>query len=216
MRRLFPAVCVATVILLDVGGLQAQRGSPDAAAAQNEELTEQEVREEAARRSCKVAVCAALRNRRPGKDIACNLVKSWPKAQVESVISKAKVPWPWGDVKCSGAVSLKRETLIKAMSEAKYEAVIDRHTVACEVQRRNGKAELRLELAPKVIFRNGKAVLAKLNWGKVEGPGLVKGAVWTATAADNALNVLEATVIEKVNEFVSAKCDEVRDEWRNK
>jgi hypothetical protein len=216
MRRLLPAISVATIVLLNIGGLQAQRGSPDAAAPQNEELTEQDVREEAARRACKVAVCAALRNRRPGKDIACNLAKSWPKEQVESVISKAKVPWPWGGVKCSGAVSLKRETLIKAMSEPKYEAVIDRHTVACEVQRQKGKAEIRLELAPKVTFQNGKAVVATLNWGKVDGSGLVKGVIWTAATADNALNVLEATVIEKVNEFVSAKCDEVRDEWRNK
>jgi len=223
MYRRLPAISVALLLLLGIAELlssqpRAQGRAPDAAAGvQNDvELTEQEQREEAARRSCKVAVCAALRNRRPGKNIACDVVKSWRKEQVEGIVSKAKVGWPWGGVRCSGAIALKRDTLIRAMSEPKHQAVIDRHTVVCEVEREKGKTQIKFDLAPKVTFQNGKAVLASLNWGKIEGPGIIKGVMWTAAATDNALNVLESTVVEKVNEFVAAKCDEVKDEWRNK
>jgi len=59
-------------------------------------------------------------------------------------------------------------------------------------------------------------LLGKHGWRKIEGPGIIKGVMWTAAATDNALNVLESTVVEKVNEFVAARCDEVKDEWRNK
>jgi hypothetical protein len=187
-----------------------------AGAPNEDELTAQEKREEDARRSCKVAVCAALHNRRPGKDITCQLVKSWRKEQVERVVSKAKAGWPWGGVRCSGAVALKREMLIKAMSEPRYEAVLERHTVACAVERETGNTEIKFDLAPKVTFENGKAVEASLNWGKIEGPRVIKGAMWTAAVTDNTLNLLQSTVVDQVNEFVSTKCGEVRDEWEGK
>ncbi len=224
MSRPLPAVfLVAFVLLLAAGALlpsrpeaQGKLAASSGAVQDGEEMTEAERREEAARRACKVSVCAALRNRRPGQDIACTLVKSWRKEQVAKIVSKAKVGWPWGDVRCSGDVALKRQTLIRAMSEPKFEVVVDRHTVACEVQREKGNTVIKVELSPKVTFENGKAVVATLNWGKVEGPGFIKGALWTATATDNALNVLEGTVIEKVNEFVATKCDEVKDEWKGK
>ena len=59
----------------------------------------------------------------------------------------------------------------------------------------------------------GKATKAKINWGKVEAPTLVKGALWTATAADNTINLLSGTLIEDINDFIDKKCDEVKDEW---
>ncbi|HXF55246.1 MAG TPA: hypothetical protein VNK52_14095 [Hyphomicrobiaceae bacterium] len=215
MSRLLAAAVIATAFSSALAGAWAENKTPGPSGRASA-LQEQEEHDEAARRACKVAVCAALHNRRPGKDIACSLTKSWPKEQVESVVSKARLPWPWGAVRCWGAVSLKRETLIKAMTEPRYEAVIERHTVSCEVEREKGNSEVRVELAPKVTFENGKAVAANLGWGKIEASGVVKGAVWAMAAADKTLRVFESTVVEKVNEFVSTKCDEVRSEWQNK
>lgn len=223
MSRLLPAACVAAIFLLGLAQIvpdrtEAQARPPQASATQpkEEELTAEEKRERDVLRACKVAVCAALHNRKPGKDIACNLVKTWRKEQVEKVLSLASASWPWGGVKCSGAVALRRDTLIKAMSESKFEVVLDRHSVACQVEREKGNAEIKFDLAPKVTFENGKAVKATLNWGKIEGPSLVKGVAWTAAATDNAFNVLQGKVISDVNEFISTKCDEVKDEWRGK
>ena len=54
---------------------------------------------------------------------------------------------------------------------------------------------------------------ARLNWGKITAPTLVKTAMWTATATDNTFNVLEGTVVEDINDFIGTKCDEVKDEW---
>ena len=106
--------------------------------------------------------------------------------------------------------------LEKALGEGKYEAQLDKHEVVCEVQRAEGKADIRFEFTPKVSFENGKAVKATLNWGKIEAPALVKGAMWTATATDNTFNVLQGTVVEDINDFTAAKCDEVKDEWDKK
>ncbi|MGB3720275.1 MAG: hypothetical protein WBB38_11890, partial [Hyphomicrobiaceae bacterium] len=126
------------------------------------------------------------------------------------------VSWPWGRVRCSTDIKLRREALIKAMTEPKHEVVLDTHKVTCEVEREEGNAELKFAFAPKVLFENGKAVKASLNWGEIDGPTIVKGALWTATATDNTFNVLDGMVVEDINNFISNKCMEVKDEWQNK
>ena len=72
------------------------------------------------------------------------------------------------------------------------------------------------DFSPKVSFEKGKATKAKINWGKVTAPTLVKGALWTATAADNTVNVLSSTLVDDINDFIGKKCDEVKDDWANK
>jgi hypothetical protein len=55
-----------------------------------------------------------------------------------------------------------------------------------------------------------------LNWGKVDGPLVIKGVLWTATAADNKLNVLQSTLLEDINDFTANKCEEVKSDWAGK
>jgi hypothetical protein len=180
------------------------------------ELTPEEIAERESRKACKVAICDAFHNRKPGNDISCHVVKSWRKEHLQKIVSKAKVSWPWGRVRCSTDIKLRREALIKAMTEPKHEVVLDTHKVTCEVEREEGNAELKFAFAPKVLFENGKAVKASLNWGEIDGPTVVKGALWTATATDNTFNVLDGMVVEDINNFISNKCMEVKDEWQNK
>lgn len=197
----------------------AQEQKPAGTAADKPiELTPEEIAERESRKACKVAICAAFHNKKPeGGDIACAIIKTWRKEQLDKMVSKAKVSWPWGPVKCTTEVKLKRDFLVKALSEPKLEAQIDRHQVACEVDRdKEPKAEIKFDFAPKVTFENGKAVKAYLGWGKIEAPTLVKGAMWTATATDNTFNVLQGTVVEDINDFIGKKCDEVKEEWQGK
>ena len=89
--------------------------------------------------------------------------------------------------------------------------------MTCEVDRdKEAKADIKFDFSPKVTFENGKATKAHLNWGKIEAPALVKGAMWTATATDNTFNVLQSTVVEDINDFVDKKCMEVKDDWAGK
>ncbi|HEX7073923.1 MAG TPA: hypothetical protein VF226_07775 [Hyphomicrobiaceae bacterium] len=178
------------------------------------ELTPEEKAERESRKACKVAICDAFYNRDPnGSDISCHVVKTWRKEHLQKIVSKAKVSWPWGRVQCVADIKLERDMLIKAMTEPKHEAVLQKHQVACKIAREEGDAELKFDFSPKVTFEGGKATKAVLNWGKIEAPTLVKGAMWTATATDNTFNVLDSMVVEDINDFISKKCMEVKDEW---
>ncbi|MCB1506443.1 MAG: hypothetical protein KDJ47_15810 [Hyphomicrobiaceae bacterium] len=179
------------------------------------DLTPEEKAEREARKSCKVEICRAFRN--PGTasgDITCTIPKSWRKEQLDKMISKAKVSWPWGPVVCNADIHLDRAAIEKATKDAKYELKLATHHVSCTVDREKKEdAKIDIDFAPSVTFENGKAVKAKINWGKLSAPTLVKGAMWTATATDNTFNVLQSTLVEDINDFIVKKCDEVKEDW---
>jgi hypothetical protein len=207
---------LASVAALTVAGLVA--GAPARAETVPpvaEQLTPEEQKERDMRKACKVAICDAMHNRKAGADVACNVVKTWRKEQIDKMISKAKVSWPWGKVQCTADIKLKRDMLTAALGSPKLEAQLDKHTVTCTIDRdKEAPASIKFEFTPKVTFEGGKATKALLNWGTVDAPTLVKGAMWTATATDNTFNVLQGTVVDDINDFTGAKCDEVKDEWK--
>lgn len=208
-------LAVTAVALWGFGAVAgAQETRPSVSSGKLDQLTPEELKEREARKACKVAICAAFHNRKAGADIACNVLKSWRKEQLDKLVEKAKVSWPWGRVRCVADIRLSRDALIKAMTEERYEASLERQQVTCEVEReKDGSSEIKFEFAPKVTFMKGKATKAALNWGKVEGPAIVKSAMWTATATDNTLNVLQSTIVDDINDFIHDKCMEVKDEW---
>lgn len=178
------------------------------------DLTPEEKAEKEARKVCKAQICGAFRAKQAGGDIACNVVKSWRKEQLSKLVGKMKVSWPYGAVRCTSDVKLKRADLIKAMTEDKLELQLEKHSVVCKVAaEKDAPTDISFDFTPTVTFEKGKATKAKINWGKVEGPTVIKGALWTATAADNTVNVLSGTLVDDINDFIGKKCDEVKDEW---
>jgi hypothetical protein len=180
-------------------------------------LTAEELKEKELRKSCKVALCSAFHVKKPSDgDVACSVLKTWRKEQLTKMVSKGGVSWPWGNARCTTDLKFKRDALIKAVSEPTYELAIDKHDIKCELDREKDKYEIKMEIAPKVQFKDGKAVKATLNWGKIDAPLLAKSALWSATAADNTFGVLQNTVVEDINDFIDVKCLEVKDEWQGK
>lgn len=163
------------------------------------DLTPEERAEKSAREACKVDLCKALHRKDPsGSDIACHVIKSWRKEQLVKLVGKLKVKW-------------------QAMTEAKTEIDFEKHVVACIIASdKDGATQFKFELAPKVKFETGKATEAHASWGKIEAPALAKSAFWTATAADNAGDMLSSAIVDEVNDFVSKRCDEVKDQWAAK
>lgn len=184
----------------------------------DDQLTAEEKAEKESRKACKADICTAFRARKTaGPDIKCEVVKSWRKEQLGKLVGKLKVSWPYGPVRCTATVNLKRAELVKAMTEDKLDVQLDKHSVACVVARdKEPPTDIKFDFSPLVTFEKGKAITAKINWGKIDAPALVKGALWTATAADNTVNLLSSTLVDDINDFIGKKCDEVKDQWAGK
>ena len=212
------AICCALALAGGVGSGVAQAADPaktdgDVKVAPLK-LTPEEVAEREARKGCKIKICSAFLLKKAGDDVTCNVVKSWRKEQLDAMVKKARASWPWGKVQCTADLKLPREQMIKAMDEPKFELVLEAHTVKCTVAREKEPATINFAFSPKVKFEGGKAVKAALNWGKIEAPTLIKGAMWTATATDNTFNVLQSSLVKDINEFIGEKCPEIKDELK--
>ena len=193
----------------------AGQGARTAAAGAPE--SEDEKKERESRRVCAVAVCSTLHNQKPATgNVACSVQKTWRKEILVKILSRGKITWPWGDARCIGDLKLDRATLIRGMTESEFDAQFDKHDIRCELEAENEKYEVTLQIHPKVTFKQGKAVKAKLNWGKIEAPKLAKTALWSATAADNSFGVLQSVVVDDINDFIQTKCMEVKEEWQGK
>ncbi len=196
----------------------AQEAKTDPAAAPPE--TEEEKKEKEGRRKCAADICSTLHNKKPSEgQVSCDIRKTWRKEALTKVLQRGKVSWPWGDTRCASDLKLDRATLIKAMSEPQFEVQLDTYAVRCTIESGGEKAEkyeVTTELRPKVTFKDGKAVKASLNWGKLEAPTLAKSALWSITAADNTFGLLQSIAVEDINEFITTKCMEVKEQWQGK
>jgi hypothetical protein len=142
------------------------------------DLTPEEEAEREGRRVCKAAICAAFRTPSNGQNVTCAVKKSFRKTQLEKIVAKAKVSWPYGRVVCTTDLKADRAVLAEALGSDKKVVKFAAHTVACSIEHdKKGEApsNITAELTPEITFEKGKATQAVLNWGKVDGPAIVKG-----------------------------------------
>jgi hypothetical protein len=221
------ATSIAWGFSLPIGLAQSQTAPPTTAQTPKPEiqLTEDEKKEKEARKACKIALCTAFHSRKPnggpvgspvGNTVSCSVLKSWRKEQLTAMVSKGGASWPWGNARCSTELKFDRAMILKSQTEPQFDADFGRHDINCEFDREPEKYTVKVEMTPKVSFKDGKAVKSSLNWGKIDAPTLAKSALWSATAADNTFGVLNKTIVDDINDFIGPKCEEVKDEWQGK
>lgn len=206
------SLSLAVTFLAIAAGAIAQNAHTDAAAE-----TEMEKQERQGRRQCAAQLCSTLHNLKPAEgQVTCNIQKTWRKEALTKILSRGKVSWPWGDTRCASEVRFDRAILVKAMQELEFETQFEAYDIRCEIDSAKDKYNIEVQVKPTVTFKQGKAVKASLNWGKIEGPPLAKSALWSMTAADNTFGLLQSITVDDINEFVNTKCLEIKDEWHIK
>ena len=204
---------VLSAVMLPVA-VPAQEAKKDATAVVE---TEAEKKEREGRRKCAVSLCATLHNKKPADgQVVCNVDKTWRKEALTKILQRGKVSWPWGDTRCSSELKFDRSALAKAMQEPDFEAQFETYDIRCQIDNDKDKYDVTAQVRPKVTFKQGKAIKANLNWGKIEAPTLAKSALWSITAADNTFGLLQSMAVDDINEFITTKCMEVKDEWQGK
>jgi hypothetical protein len=182
--------------------------------ADKRELTPEEKAEKEARKACKKTICDILATREAnGDDVSCDITKTWRAEDIAKMLG-GKIDWPWGKAVCQSKLDIKRAALAKAMSEPEYEIALDPQKVSCTLAQKDGGEpyEVKIALAPKVKFKDGKATEAAINWGEASAPLFIYPLVYAGTGLDNQTNVLGPQVVRMVNEFATRKCAEVKAE----
>lgn len=162
--------------------------------------------------ACEAKICDIIATRdQAGEDITCDLVKTWYKDEIVEALGD-HIDWPWGRAMCQSQVTFERKLLAKAMSEQTYELSMPSQTVRCSLAQKDDADPYVIEFsaAPKVKFENGKAIEAKVNWGKTSAPMLIYPLIYAGTALDNSTNIFGPEVVRVVNDFTAKKCTQVK------
>lgn len=178
-------------------------------------LTAAEKAEKESRKACKIQICEVFRFKKTtGEQIACPIVKTWREEDIKDMVTGGKIGWRWGKVFCQFDLKLAQADLAKVVNESSYELKVPVHTIHCKVDRKKDGLmhEISVGIAPVVKFKDGKAIEARMNWGKVEAPILFKGLIWPGIKLDNQVNVIGGKMVHMVNGFMTKKCDQVKDE----
>jgi hypothetical protein len=62
------------------------------------------------------------------------------------------------------------------------------------------------KLAPKIIFKNGRAEKVWINLKKVDGPVSVKATIWTVARLEDSIGIFHRQMIKSMNKFVEKSC----------
>ena len=221
MRRIAFSLAILSILLpaLPARAQQPSEPYPAPPAEKKPEkperiLTPEERQEKAQRRICKIQICSIFSTKEPeGPDIDCPIVKTWREEDIEDIIAGGKLDWPWGKARCSTRLKLSRAMLAAAASDVGTVAKLDTHTISCVLDLKSGgdTYDVKVDIAPEVTFKGGKAASARMNWGAIDAPMLAYSVIWPGAGLDNSLNVLGGEIVKMTNEFMGKKCSEVRD-----
>jgi hypothetical protein len=212
MQKLITAITAGFVFALSAGPLAAEGATPI-----DPKLEARIAAEKEARKQCKVDICKVFATRSAeGAPIACDVTKTFLEGDISQRILSGRIGWPWGNAQCTTRVELDRAELAKTLAKPEGTIKLKAHELKCTVDnQKNGLGTgadgyaLKVSVAPEVTFKNGKATEVKLNWSNIDAPMLAQGAIWTATTADSAINVMGGSAVTMINEFMGDHCKEV-------
>lgn len=161
-------------------------------------------------KACERRMCDMIIKRAPASgDLSCALTKTWASKQIKDNAESSVATWNYGDARCSVDLRLPRSLIIEALAGPKVKLELPKHEVVCEVEGDKDAAPVRIELAPKVEFKNGKAKQIWVNVKDVDGPATIKGLVLAVAKVEDTVGLFQKRMLKAVNKFISEKCPKV-------
>lgn len=168
---------------------------------------EETASEKEALKACEQRVCEmVVKKEASGGDLACALQKTWAKDKIKEGIEKKKISWGFGNARCAVEVKVPRANIHSAMTKSEHSLELEAHTVKCQVERESEVTPISVTLAPKISFKDGKAVKAWIGVKEIDAPAVVKGAIWTVAKVEDTLGLFHSDMIGEINEFIEKKC----------
>ncbi len=171
---------------------------------------EEQKDEKAKIKACEASLCSLVVKRTP-KDgaFACKLTKTWAKSAIKKGSASGRISWGFGDARCSVELKLSRAQMIAALATPAATLQFPEHVVSCDIEREGSVSPVKLRLAPKVEFKNGKATKAWVNLKHVEGPTALKGLAFTVAKLEDGIGIFHKPLIKALNKQLHEKCPTV-------
>lgn len=163
--------------------------------------------EKASREACQRRACEIIVGRQSaGPPLVCEMTKTWDRNKIKKGGERKKITWGFGDARCELSLHLERSFIVPALVEGKHTLFFPPQEIRCVVETEGKARPLLVVAAPKVKFKGGQAHKVWLNVKSVEGEGMVKNLVWSATRLADGLGIFHSDTIKGINGFINETC----------
>jgi hypothetical protein len=156
--------------------------------------------------ACDQRLCTLLQRKDPkGEDLKCTLTKTWAKSTIKEA-DQRDVKWGFGDARCTVQINVSRGAIVAALSDGEAKLWIAPHTANCVVEQDGHVKTVTATVAPKIIFKDGKANKIWINLLKIEGPSNIKTTLSTAAQLNDSIGIFHRSMLKSVNGYIYKHC----------
>jgi hypothetical protein len=162
--------------------------------------------EEAAITDCDRRLCSILLEKNPhGADLKCALTKTWARSKIKEADTQ-RLSWGFGDARCTVEINLSRERMVAAMTGESGTFRMQPHTANCVVEQDGKLEKVTAVLAPKIVFRDGRADKIWVNLKSVDGPSSITFTMQTAAQLADTFGLFHRQMIKSINRYIERHC----------
>jgi len=156
--------------------------------------------------ACDKRLCDILQQKNPkGEDLKCSLTKTFARSTIKEG-DQSSVKWMFGDARCTVHIDISRATIVAALSGPENKFWVPSHTANCIVEQDGQIKTVTATLAPKIVFKDGKAEKVWVNLLNVEGPTGIKATLSTAAQLNDTIGLFHRALLKSVNGYIYKHC----------
>jgi hypothetical protein len=157
--------------------------------------------------ACDERLCRMLQQRTAaGEDLKCRLTKTWAKSTIKEADQK-QLTWGFGDARCSVDLNVSRAAIAAAMtSSGSYKLWLPAHTANCMIEQEGQLKPVKATVAPKMIFKDGRAEKIWINLQHIDGPASVTGWLSAGAQLTDSVGIFHRSMIKSVNGYIYKHC----------
>ena len=159
---------------------------------------------------CERRMCDLIVKKAPATgDLNCALSKTWASKTIKDGAEGTVATWDYGDARCTVELKLPRSMILEALAGPKVKLELPRHEVICVVERDKQADPVRIELAPRIEFNDGRAKKVWVNVKKVDGSTGIKSLILMVAKVEDTVGLFQKRMLKAVNKFIQEKCPAV-------
>ncbi len=159
-------------------------------------------------KACEITLCSLVTKKAPNSgDFSCKLSKTWARDKMNEASASGRITWGYGAARCAVDLKVPRSAIVAALESPEGTLQVPEHWVLCDVEQdQKGVTPVKLRLAPKITFKDGKAVSALVNLKEVEGPSAIRGLAMSVAKLQDSLGLFHKKMLKAINQQLHEKC----------
>jgi hypothetical protein len=156
--------------------------------------------------ACDARLCRILQEKTSaGEDLKCALTKTWARSTIKEG-DQPGLTWGFGDARCSVELNISRASLAAAVTSSKFKLWVPPHTAHCVIEQDGQLKPIKATVAPKIVFKDGRADKVWINLTHIDGPANITGWLSAGAQLSDRVGIFHRAMVKSINGYIYKHC----------